>query len=124
MQNVALVFLGGGIGAAGRWLLQGVVQRWTGSAFPLGTLAVNISGCFLIGFLLASGEGRIQMTPSLRLFLAVGILGGFTTFSSFSFETLALFRDGEALYGMLNAGGSLLGCLAATYAGSIAGKLL
>ncbi len=121
MRNLALVFLGGGLGAALRYGMQGFVHARTGPGFPYGTLAVNVLGCFAIGLLMVSLEERFLATPGLRLFLTIGILGGFTTFSSFSFETLALARDGEALLALANVGGSVLSCLAATWAGMQAG---
>ena len=91
-MNALLVFLGGGIGATARYGLQGVVYRVAGTAFPYGTLAVNVLGSLLIGFLMALFEERFIVNPSLRLFLTIGILGGFTTFSSFSYETIAMLR--------------------------------
>lgn len=119
-----LVFLGGGIGAALRYWVQGLVYSRTGADFPYGTLAVNVLGCFVIGLLMISLEERFLATPSLRLFLTIGILGGFTTFSSFSYETLALVRDGELTRALLNVGSSLAACLAATWAGMIAGRFV
>jgi CrcB protein len=116
-----LVFLGGGTGAALRYWMQGAIYNRTGADFPYGTIAVNILGCFIIGLLMVSLEERFLATPSLRLFLTVGILGGFTTFSSFSYETLALVRDGESLRALANVGLSLCSCLAATWAGMKAG---
>jgi CrcB protein len=124
MISYLLVFLGGGIGAAARYGLQGIVYDKTGTAFPYGTLAVNVLGSFIIGLLMASMEERFLVHPSVRLFLTIGILGGFTTFSSFSFETLSLFRDGQLLYGLANAVGTLLLCLIGTWFGIQLGKLI
>lgn len=84
MQNYILIFLGGGVGAATRYWLSGVVHERWGSAFPYGTLVVNVVGCFVIGLLMASMQERFLSQPSLRVILTIGILGGFTTFSSFS----------------------------------------
>jgi CrcB protein len=117
-----LVFAGGGVGAALRYWMQGVVYNRTGSAFPYGTLIVNVLGCFLIGLLMISLEERFLANPSLRLFLTIGILGGFTTFSSFSYETLALMRDGEFLPALSNVGFTVMACLLATWAGMRIGK--
>jgi fluoride exporter len=117
-----LVFAGGGLGAALRYWLQGVVYNRTGAGFPYGTVAVNVLGCFVIGLLMVSLEERFLATPSLRLFLTIGILGGFTTFSSFSYETLALLREGEFLLGFANVGISVVSCLVATWAGMQIGK--
>jgi CrcB protein len=119
-----LVFLGGGIGAATRYWLSGLVHGRLGSAFPYGTLVVNILGCFVIGLIMGSMQERFVSTPPLRLFLTIGILGGFTTFSSFSYETIAMLKDGEFAYASLNVFLSVLCCLAGTWAGLIAGKTL
>jgi CrcB protein len=124
MNSYVLVFLGGGIGASFRYWLSGAVYRFVNPDFPYGNLAVNISGCLLIGIVMSLSEGRFVIQPSVRLFLAVGILGGFTTFSSFSYETLALMRDGQLWQAILNILATLLGCLTATFAGMSLGKLL
>lgn len=122
MVKYALVFLGGGIGAALRYWMQGLVYGRTGTGFPYGTLAVNVLGCFVIGLLMISMEERFLAAPSLRLFLTIGILGGFTTFSSFSYETLALVRGGDFLYALANVGLSLMAGLTATWAGMQLGR--
>lgn len=124
LLNYVLVFVGGGLGAAARYWLQGLVYAETGTSFPYGTLVVNILGCFLIGFLMSSMEDRFLVNPPIRIFLTIGFLGGFTTFSSFSFETMSLFRDGEALYAFANAFGSLFLCLVCTWLGIQLGKLV
>jgi CrcB protein len=124
MKSYLIVFFGGGVGAALRYWLSGAVYRYLPADFPYGTLAVNISGCFLIGILMSVQEGRFEFEPSLRLLIGIGILGGFTTFSTFSYETAALLRDGQAIQASMNILASLLGCLAATIAGITIGKLL
>lgn len=124
MTNYFLVFVGGGLGAAARYWLQGAIYAETGPRFPYGTLAVNILGSFLIGLLMSSMEERFLVHPSVRIFLAIGILGGFTTFSSFSFETISLFRDGQLLYALFNACGTLVLCLLCTWLGIQLGKLI
>ena len=123
-MNYVYVFIGGGIGAAARYYLSGIVYRWLPTNFPYGNLVVNILGCFAIGVLMTSLEERFLVNPTFRLFLTIGILGGFTTFSSFSYETISLFRNGELLFGSLNAAGSLIGCLIATVLGIMIGKLI
>ena len=123
-MNVALVFLGGGIGAVTRYALQGLVYRFLPATFPYGTLAVNIVGSFLIGFLMSFFEERFLVTPALRMFLTVGVLGGFTTFSSFSYETVMLLRTGSYGLGLANVLASVGICLGATLIGMIVGKLL
>lgn len=122
-MNLSLVFVGGGIGAVARYWMQGMVYRFMNGVFPYGTIAVNILGCFLIGLLMTGMEERFMVNPSLRIFITIGILGGFTTFSSFSFETIALFQDGEVFFGMLNILASVAICLSATYVGVFIGKL-
>jgi fluoride exporter len=124
MIKYFLVFLGGGIGAVARYSLQGFVHRYTENNFPYGTFAVNVIGCFVLGYLMVAFEERFLMNPSLRLFLTIGILGGFTTFSSFSYETIALLRGGEWMFGISNILASVLCCLLATFAGMAAGKVI
>jgi len=124
VQNYFLVFAGGGIGAAARYWLQGLVYQRMGTGFPAWTLLVNIIGCLLIGLLMSTLEDRFVIYPSLRIFLAIGILGGFTTFSSFSYETMALLRDGELLYASANVLLSIVTCLGATWLGLTLGKIL
>ena len=119
-----LIFAGGGLGAVLRYWAQGLVYNRMGSAFPYGTVLVNIVGCFVIGLLMVSMEERFLATPALCLFLTVGILGGFTTFSSFSFETMALFRDGESALALANVGLSVIVCLCATWTGMKLGRLV
>jgi fluoride exporter len=124
MKEFLVVFLGGGVGSALRYWLSGSVYRFVQPTFPYGTLVVNISGCFLIGFLMAVFEERFVVQPLLRLFLTLGILGGFTTFSTFSYETVELLREGSMLSGLLNVLFSLGGCLTATLVGNVLGRLL
>ncbi len=123
MKNYLLVFLGGGLGAGARYWLSGAVYKVLPSDFPYGNLAVNILGCFLIGVLLSLMEERFLVQPALRVFLTIGILGGFTTFSSFSYETVALLRDGQSMSAGINVLATVFGCLTATYAGSLFAKL-
>lgn len=123
-MKALLVFLGGGIGATARYGLQGAVYRLTGAAFPYGTLAVNVLGAFIIGFLMTFFEERFIVNPSLRVFLTIGILGGFTTFSSFSYETIVMLRDGSYWLGIINVVSNVAICLAATWLGLVSGNLL
>lgn len=89
---------GGFFGSAARYALSGLVHRLIPSAiFPWGTLAVNIAGCFIIGVLFGLGDARQAFSSETRLFLLVGVLGGFTTFSTFGLESINLLRDGEVL---------------------------
>lgn len=123
MRSYLLVFLGGGIGATARYWLSAAVYRFVHPDFPYGTLAVNISGCLLIGIVMSVSEARVAIDPAVRVFLAIGILGGFTTFSSFSYETIALLRDGQTVQVAVNVFVTLIGCLAATAAGMAVAKL-
>src|SRR5512140_1501220 len=124
MKELVVVFLGGGVGSALRYWVSGSVYRFVKTTFPYGTLVVNIGGCFVIGFLMALFEERFVVQPLLRLFLTIGILGGFTTFSTFSFETVELLREGSTLSGLMNMLLSLGGCLTATFLGNVLGRLV
>lgn len=98
LVTLLLVGSGGFFGSAARFALGGLVHRLIPSAvFPWGTLVVNVSGCLLIGLLFGLGDSRQLLTPETRLFLLVGVLGGFTTFSTFGLESINLLRDGESL---------------------------
>lgn len=123
-MKLMVVFLGGGLGAAARYLSQGLVYRITGSGFPYGTLSVNILGCLLIGFLMSAFEERFVMNPLLRVFLTIGILGGFTTFSSFAYETMALIGEGSMGAALVNVVASVVICLGATWLGMTAGRFV
>lgn len=119
-----LVFIGGGIGAAVRYWLSGLVYDKFGSGFPYGTIVVNVLGCLLIGLLMTGMQERFLVQSSLRIFLTIGILGGFTTFSSFSYETVLLLRDGELFTATINVIGTVFTCMVATWIGMQLGKLL
>ncbi len=118
------VALGGALGALARYGLSGWVHTLTGALFPLGTLAVNAVGSFLIGMALQAATGRFLWSLETRLFLTTGFCGGLTTFSTFSYETLALMEDQQ----WLAAGGNVLLnvalCLAAAYLGLVTARLL
>ncbi|MFZ1081308.1 MAG: fluoride efflux transporter CrcB [Candidatus Kryptoniota bacterium] len=119
-----LVFIGGGIGAVFRYLLAGWIYRVIGTDFPYGTLVVNVLGCFVIGLFLMMAENRFLISPSVRTFIAVGIIGGFTTFSTFNFETLELLKNGTFALGLLNIGASIVLGLSATWVGAIIGRII
>ncbi len=121
--NLFIVGAGGFLGAIARYLLGGAAQRVSGGTFPLGTLAVNVLGCLLIGVLMYAIENRPLLDPRTRLFAVIGFLGAFTTFSAFGHETIALIRDGEWALALLNAGANLFLCLGAVILGRFAAKL-
>jgi protein CrcB len=107
------ICLGGAAGTAARYWLGGWAPRVLGAALPWGTLAVNVLGSFLIGAVMHVGLTTELLSPTLRIALTVGVLGGFTTYSSFSFETLRLLQDGAWALALLYVAGTLLGCLGA-----------
>ena len=103
LLNIVYVGVGGFCGSIGRYLLSGALyQLFPSLRFPIGTAVVNILGCFLIGFITGLAEVRNLLSPEIRIFLLIGLLGGFTTFSTFGFETIALLREGAFLAGLAN----------------------
>ena len=124
--SILLVGLGGALGSVARYLCSLGLSRWTGETFPWGTLCVNIVGSFIIGFyfILTAPSGRLVVSPDWRIFVTVGVCGGFTTFSSFSLQTLLLLRDGELLLASLNIFGSFTLCMAAVWLGVICANAL
>lgn len=115
-----MIALGGAVGSVTRYLLGGVIQRAAGLAFPIGTLAVNVTGSFVAGVLLRYFMNA-QTHPTLRAALIVGFCGGFTTFSTFSTETLGLFEGGEYARAALYVAASVALSLMAVFAGFAAG---
>lgn len=113
--------MGGFIGAVMRYLVAGWAQRASASvSFPYGTLAVNVIGCLLIGGLTYLADARGLLHAETRLFLFVGVLGGFTTFSTFGIETMNLLRDGQALVALVNILANVTLCLVAVWGGRAA----
>ncbi len=119
MLNYFLIAVGGALGSVARFWFSGLIAQRFGETFPLGTLVVNVSGSFLIGLFatLTSPEGRWLVASGVRTFFMIGVCGGYTTFSSFSLQTLNLAQDGEWLYAGLNAVLSLVLCLVAVWLG-------
>jgi CrcB protein len=113
MTRLLLVCAGGALGSGVRYLVGGWVAAATGASFPFGTLLINATGSFLISIVMYLGLNVGVLGPDLRLFLAVGILGGFTTYSSFNYETLALLERRAWTLGVLYFAATLVGCLAA-----------
>ena len=118
------VGLGGFVGALGRYGLTGLVQRYARGDFPWGTLAVNVLGCFLIGLLMALARFGVVFGPRTRTFLGIGLLGSLTTFSTFGYETMELFRTGSWLAAAGNVAGNVILGLVAVLAGLVLGRLL
>ena len=118
------VAIGSAAGGVSRYLLGGFIQRILSTSFPAGTLVINLTGSALLGFLIRYGLDATAMTPEIRALLGLGFCGGYTTFSTFSYETVALLEDGDwrraGLYVALSVAGSLL----ATFAGFVAAREL
>jgi CrcB protein len=121
MGTYIWVAVGGAIGTLGRYWLSGVVARAIGETFPWGTLVINVTGSFIIGFFatLTGPDGRIFAPTDVRQFVMIGICGGYTTFSSFSLQTLNLMHDGEWLYAGANIVLSVVACLIAVWVGHV-----
>jgi fluoride exporter len=98
---------GGALGSMARYAFSTAVLRVTGSLFPVGTFAVNVAGCVAFGAIIGAAERRVNLTPEIRAFVLVGLLGGFTTFSTYAFESLGLLRDGQFAAAVLNIAGQV-----------------
>jgi fluoride exporter len=123
--NTFLIFLGAGAGGVFRYWISNITYGLLGRQFPYGTLVVNVSGCFLMGLLFVLILERFNgIGPLLRSFFLIGLLGGYTTFSSFSIETLNLFESGAYLSTALNILLSIILCMAAAWLGVIGGRQL
>jgi CrcB protein len=121
-----LIMLGSALGGGARYWCSGFVATHFGETFPWGTMAVNIVGSFVIGFFatLTGPDGRLFFSTETRQFVLVGFCGGYTTFSSFSLQTLGLIRDGEMVQASANIGLSVALCLVAVSAGHLAAASL
>lgn len=120
--DVAVVVLGAGVGGGLRYVLGGLMaERW-GTSFPWHTLVINVGGAFLLGTLMALSVERSLIGPQMRLLLGVGVLGGFTTFSTLSYESIALVEQGLLLQGAANMFGSGVAGLVAAMAGLFVGR--
>ena len=116
------IFLGAGLGGVARFALSGLVAHHFGESFPWGTLIINVTGSFIIGFfatLTAPPDGKFLVNGTARQFVMTGILGGYTTYSSFSLQTLNLARDGQWLHAAANTGGTLVLCFIGVWLGHI-----
>ena len=123
IKTLLLVGTGGFLGSISRFLTSRFMQNYFPSAFPFGTFLVNISGCFLIGLIYGLSERTSLLSSGWKLFLAVGFCGGFTTFSTFANENLALLRDGEFFNFFLYTGLSVVLGIAATFLGVLLTKI-
>lgn len=126
MGMYLLVALGGAIGTTGRYFISGMAARLIGETFPWGTLLINVTGSFIIGFFaaLTGPDGRLYVGSSGRQFFMTGVCGGYTTFSSFSLQTLNLMNDGEWFRAGANMGLSLALCLIAVWAGFVLANMI
>jgi fluoride exporter len=126
MQSYIWIAIGGALGSVARYWCSGVIARLIGETFPWGTLIVNVTGSLVIGFFatITGPDGRLLMGTIPRQFVMVGICGGYTTFSSFSLQTLNLMQDGEWLYAGANIVASVIACLIAVWLGHVAAHSL
>jgi CrcB protein len=119
-----LVGAGGALGAMARYALDGLVLRLASPFFPSGTFVVNVVGCLIFGVIMGLADQRSGLTPTGRLFLLIGLLGGFTTFSTYTFETFQLVRDGQYSRGLFNAAGQVIAAYLALWAGYVTTRFL
>ena len=123
-MRAVLVGVAGFFGAIARYWLDGLVSRVTGGSFPWGTLVVNVSGCFAIGFLTALLTGKVLPHPAMRTAILVGFIGAYTTFSTFAYETLQLVRGGAVLLAVANVAVSIIVGLGAAWVGIMLAEAL
>ena len=125
MTETFLIFMGAGIGGVLRYWVSSSIYFLLGRQFPYGTLVVNVSGCFLMGLLFVLTLERFDsMASEMRALLLIGLLGGYTTFSSFSIETILLFENGNGISAIMNVLISVLVCILATWVGVLGGRHL
>ncbi len=124
MAQFLWICLGGAVGTGARYLAALFALRLLGPAFPWGTLLVNVAGSFLLGALMHLGLTTEWLSPGLRLTLTTGLMGGFTTYSTFNYETLGYLREGAFGLALLNVGATLLLCLVAGYLGLVAARAI
>lgn len=123
-MQILLVGVGGAIGALARYLLGGAVHRLIPGFFPYGTFVVNVIGCLAFGLVVGLAESRFVIGPGARAFVLIGVLGGFTTFSSFIFESVELLRGGQILPAAANVAGQVIIGFVALWAGYAAGRTI
>jgi CrcB protein len=110
VNRILLVLVGGGLGSVARYLTTLAAVRLLSPDFPFGTLAVNLVGCFFIGFVHSFAVLTVRLTPEVRLFLTTGVLGGLTTYSSFNYEALTMLDQGRTTHALVYLLGTLVGC--------------
>ena len=123
-MRLFLVCLGGAIGTAARYFTALWAAARFGTAFPVGTFIVNVAGSFLIALIMHLSTATEWISPDLRVMLTTGVMGGFTTYSTFNYETTSSFREGAWMIGMANIGATVAACLVAGFAGLAVGRLL
>jgi fluoride exporter len=122
---IVYIAVGGVAGTLARWYLQGWIQVRSGvTGFPIGTLAINLAGSLILGFVIRLATGSTVITPELRAGLTIGFCGGFTTMSTFAFESTRLLGDGEYWWATLYMGGTIAGCLVAVLIGTLLAERL
>jgi CrcB protein len=124
LSRSLLVAVGGLVGSVCRYWLSGAVQRVAEHAFPSGTFVVNVIGSFVIGLVMTLSLDRGLVGEDVRILLTTGFCGGFTTMSTFSYETLALLGDGQAVLALGNMGGTFAACVGAVWLGTVMARLL
>lgn len=124
LNQLIAIAAGGALGSVARFWMSSGMYQWLGRDFPYGTLAVNVLGSFLMGLLSVLLIERLALGPEWRAAILIGVLGGFTTFSAFSFETLSLLETGAISRAVLNVIMSVVLCLGAVWLGSVAGRQL
>jgi CrcB protein len=124
MERFLWICLGSAVGGGARYLVSGWTLRLLGPAFPYGTFAVNVTGSFLLGGLMFAGVEAAAVPPTLRLALTTGVMGGFTTYSTFSYETMRYLQDAAWGMAVVNVLVSVVGCLAACLLGWTAARWL
>jgi fluoride exporter len=124
LGRTLLVGGGGAIGASLRYLLGGLVYRYLPETFPYATFLINVTGCFAIGFLAVLFDERAVLGPGARVFWIIGVLGGYTTFSSFGYETMVLMKDGSQVAALTNVLGQVVLGLTAVWLGAVSARAL
>jgi fluoride exporter len=124
VYRIVLVAVGGLVGSVARYLLAGWVQNLNGAQFPFGTLVVNVLGSFILGLVMTLSLERGLISPEVRILLGTGLCGGFTTMSTFSYESVALLQYDDPTAALGNVALTLVGCLASVWLGGFVGRSL